>query len=60
VSCGGSFHSRHGFGVVKGIRRLGFALHARSQILAQDDRLKNNILAKRNHGEDISFYSDGE
>jgi hypothetical protein len=60
VSCGGSFHSRLGFGVVKGILRLRFASHARGKILAQDARLKNNILAKRNHGEDISFYSDGE
>jgi hypothetical protein len=60
VSCGGRFHSRPGFGVVKGMLGLRFASHARGRILAQDARLKNNILAERNHGEDISFNRDGE
>ena len=60
MSCGGKGPLRQGFGVVKGIRRLRFASHARGRILAPDVRRKNNILAKRNYGEDISFYSDGE
>jgi hypothetical protein len=46
--------------VVKGILRRRFASHARGKIIAQDARLENNILAKRNHGEDISFDRDGE
>jgi len=46
--------------VVKGMLGLRFSSHARGRILAQDARLKNNILAERNHGEDISFNRDGE